>query len=715
MNTSQSNLKLTLQRFFKDVFWSNPNRMFAIKATSVIGLLVIIAIILGKPFFAVTLGLGALAGALSETDDHPKGRIKSMILKIFAFAVSSIAVEILKPYPLIFGIGFFLATVTFILIGGTSERYRGITFGAILISIYTMIGSEISPNWYIQPVLLTSGALIYGIFSLILLIYKPWRLLEEQLANGFLALSAYLKEKAKLFPSDETIQKEVRAKLALLNVQTVEALDRCKEVLNSYSNAVKDENKLKPYLHYFMILQNIHERAASSHERYDLLSNNSANREILEGLGLILNKFSTATQSFAKNLLTGSTYKHPESIDWLIKTVNKLQITHAIQNNHPLALLSSNLSQLNETLQQLNQESSLTFLPKLEKDNRPFFKRITHQLNFNHPHFRYAIRLGIAFLIGYAVSEFFDIAKGEWIVLTVLFVLQPSFSQTKKRFSERTLGTLSGVIIGVTIIRFFTFPGQVLLMLTSAYLFFIWLKKRYAVSVIFITVFVLCAFNIIANKGVDVMLPRLIDTVLGAFISFATIRLLWPEWQYKRLPGLISTAITKNTTYFKSIILEYETAENTSEKDDLAYRIARREAHRADNALVTTWKNMQLDPKKHQVLKKQAFNLTYLNHALLSYLSALGAHKEQTSSLFILNSITVNKIIEALEKSGEILSLKTKQSNNNIDDIIQEINTILISINKESSEPESVLFYNIAEVTEQILHEVKLFEISNKF
>src|SRR5680860_357156 len=212
-------------------------------------------------------------------------------------------------------------------------------------------------------------------------------------------------------------------------------------------------------------------------------------------------------------------------------------------------------------------------------------------------------------------------------LLTILFVLQPSYSETRRRLLQRTLGTLAGVIIGILVIKLFSFSGQIVLMLTVAYLFLFWMKRKYSIGVIFITIFVLCAFNIIANKGVDVMAPRLIDTLIGAFISFIIVRFLWPEWQYKKLPNLLSEVILKNTAYLKAILNEYK----NPEKDDLTYRIARREAHRADNALVMAWKNMQLDPQKHQKLKKTAFTLTYLNHALLSYLSALEAHRNQNT------------------------------------------------------------------------------------
>jgi uncharacterized membrane protein (TIGR01666 family) len=700
--------QITWYNSFRNNFLINPNRLLAFKATVVIGFLVILMVSIGLPFYAVTLGLGALAGALSETDDHPNGRLKSMALKVVSFAISSFSVELLQPYPVILAVGLAVSTIVFILIGGISERFRGVTFGALLVGIYTMIGAQISPVWYIQPVLLTSGAFIYGVFSYLLLQIKPYSLLEEQLARGFSALSLYFNEKSKLFPSDENEEKVIRAKLALLNVQTVEALDKCKEVLNSYSESLNDQKPLIPYLHYFMVLQNLHERAASSHERYDLLSSNPLTKDLIGGIKQLLYELSHATQNFAESLLTGERYKHPIALDWLVNTMNNLLKNNEFSAAHPLSLLIRNLRRSNQTLKGIYHNYEADLVPKLEKDNRSYFEKLKSQLHIEHPRMRYAFRLSISFLVGYAVSEYFEVAKGEWIVLTILFVLQPSYSETRRRLLQRTIGTFSGVVIGILIIRLFTFNGQIVLMITSAYLFLLWMKRRYSVGVVFITIFVLCAFNIIANKGVDVMAPRLIDTLIGALISFLVVRFLWPEWQYKKLPILLSEVIHKNTAYFKAILNEYQ----QSTTEDLTYRIARREAHRADNALVMAWQNMQLDPKKQQQLKNTAFTLTYLNHALLSYLSALGAHRiyqnKEISHLLTFE----NHILKVLEETCNWFNSQGNTNLESIENSLEEISKHLLTNTKEVTQMQNILLYNIAEVTLQILEQAKLFKLT---
>jgi len=679
-------------------FWSDPDRLMAFKATGAIGSLAIPMVLLGYPFFAVSLGLGAMAGALSETDDHPKGRIKSMLLKVVAFAISSLSVSILHPYPLLLGIGLSLSTFGYLLIGGLNERYRGVTFGAILVGIYAMIGASSSPAWYWQPILLTTGALVYGLFSLLLLYLHPWRLLEEQLARGFLALARYMELKASLFPSDEQTQAKVRNQLALQNVKVVAALDGCRDVLNSYRASLPNDEVLMPYLRHFMLLQSLHERAASSHERYEVLSQDKENLDVLEGLGQMMQQLSQAVRQFGKSLLTGVPYRHPVSLDWLVNVLKDQLAQTQTQQTAPLALLLSNLERSHRSLQNLSDDQVRSIAPRLARDQRSLFQRFKDQLTWNNPRMRHAVRLSICFLIGFGISESLQIRKGEWIILTCLFVLQPNYSETRRRLHQRILGTLCGVIGGVILIQLLpTTMGELVFMLASAFLFFYWLKKHYSTAVIFITTFVLCAFNLVSKQGVALMLPRILDTVIGAGLCYLSVRVLWPDWQYRRVPDLLHTALQKNAAYLRAILDEYR---RTGSEDDLPYRIARRAAHRADNSLVIAWHDMQLEPLKRKRVMDHAFELTYLNHALLSYISAFGAHRHQQKETGV--PPLADEVLGALERAAAALKDSDAVEPLDTEGLLVDIRIAGLGADQSFAKLQFTLLHNIAEVTHQI-------------
>jgi uncharacterized membrane protein (TIGR01666 family) len=695
----------------KRSLWLKPERLLAINVTVVMAVMLIPLLVIGQAFSGVCLTLGVLAGALSETDDHPKGRIKSMSLKVLGFAVASASAELLKFSPVLLGLGFILSTIGFVMIGGLGERYRGITFGALLVGIYTMIGSEISPNWYLQPIMLTTGALVYGLFSLTLLYIRPYRLLEQQLASGFSALGRYFEKKSRLFPSDAAAQDGIRSELSLLNVETVGALDRIRDVLNSYRNSGSDEEELKIYLYRFMVLQGLHERAASSHERYDLLSDDPENRELLLGIGELMRQLSSAVRSYGTCLLTHETYQHPATLEWIVQALEENLARHHTDQHQPLMLLVRNLSRSSEALARIDDGDRASYMPRLAQDTRGLWPRLRELLSFNHPRMRYALRLSVAFSLGYSIAVYFNLSKGAWVVLTVLFVMQQSYSQTRRRLWQRILGTFSGVVFGVLTVQLLTPAGQVLFMLASAYLFFFSLKMTYSISVIFITTFVLCAFNIIAQVGVVVMMPRMIDTLIGSALTILAARFMWPAWQSHRLPKLLTEALIKNTAYFRETIKEYQ---QTADEDDYDYRIARRAAHRADNALVLAWRDIQFEPRRQQKHQEEAFRLTYLNHALLSYLSAFAAHRTQSAGdAEVLN--LAEEILRALENACDQLTaeFEVPGADVRVVDTLDLIRQRLDLSARELAQVQYTILYNLADVTGQMLDQVQARQLGD--
>src|SRR5690606_6903323 len=134
-----------------------------------------------------------------------------------------------------------------------------------------------------------------------LLYRKPWRLLDEQLASGFMALSDYLEEKGQNFAHSNAQQSN---KQSILNIQVVNALEKCKEVINIYGEEVKSQEEIIPYLQRFMLLQSLHERAASGHEQYDTLHAKEEYNEMLDGFAELFHQLSHACSLLSQNILT---------------------------------------------------------------------------------------------------------------------------------------------------------------------------------------------------------------------------------------------------------------------------------------------------------------------------------------------------------------------------------------------------------------------------
>src|SRR5690606_41837844 len=68
-----------------------------------------------------------------------------------------------------------------------------------------------------------------------------------------------------------------------------------------------------------------------------------------------------------------------------------------------------------------------------------------NNLNIKSPSFRHAVRLSIACLLAYLVSQWLSLGQHSyWILVTTLVILKPDYSLTKQRNIERVLGTIIG-------------------------------------------------------------------------------------------------------------------------------------------------------------------------------------------------------------------------------------------------------------------------------
>ena len=195
------------------------------------------------------------------------------------------------------------------------------------------------------------------------------------------------------------------------------------------------------------------------------------------------------------------------------------------------------------------------------------------------------------------------------------------------------------------------------------------------------------------------MLPRIIDTLIGSALAYLSVRLLWPDWQYKRLPGLLDTALHQNAAYLRAVLEEYQ---RTSGDDDLTYRVARRAAHRADNALALAWQDMQLEPRNRRRRLDQAFELTYLNHALLSYISAFGAHRQPWQDATAeIRSLTL-AVSSALDAIAAALPPPTATAPADFKPLLEEIRRAAHAAPQNLFKYQYTLLYNIADVANQI-------------
>jgi YccS/YhfK family integral membrane protein len=238
--------------------------------------------------------------------------------------------------------------------------------------------------------------------------------------------------------------------------------------------------------------------------------------------------------------------------------------------------------------------------------------------------FRHALRLPLALSIGYAMVHLIHPSQGYWIILTTLFVCQPNYGATRRKLGQRIIGTAIGLTLAWALFDLFPNPLiQSCFAIAAGIVFFTNRTTRYTLATAAITLMILFCFNQVGD-GYGLFLPRLFDTLLGSLIAGLAVFLFLPDWQGRRLNKVLANTLTCNSIYLRQIMQQYAAGKS----DDLAYRLARRNAHNADAALSTTLANMLMEPGHFRKEADVGFRFLVLSHTLLSYLSGLGAHRE---------------------------------------------------------------------------------------
>ena len=590
----------------------------------------------------IPLFLGIIASALAETDDSWQGRLNALAVTLVCFSVAALSVELLFPYPWIFAIALALASFCLTMLGALGERYGAIASATLILSVYTMIGVDqrggaVSDFWH-EPLLLVAGAAWYGVLSVLWQALFSNQPVQQSLARLFRELGRYLKLKSSLFEPIRQLDVEARRlELAQQNGRVVAALNAAKEIILHRVGNGRPGSKVSRYLKLYFLAQDIHERASSSHYPYNALADAFFHSEVLFRCQRLLRQQGKACQSLGESIQLRQPFVYDDSFAEALGDLNASLEHLRIQSNpawrgllRSLRALAANLSTLDRLLGDASNPDSLAdatdsnLLDRAPRNLKEMWTRLRTQLTPTSLLFRHALRLALALTIGYGTLHAIHASQGYWIILTTLFVCQPNYGATRRKLGQRIIGTAIGLTVAWALFDLFPSPlVQSLFAIAAGLVFFINRTTRYTLATAAITLMVLFCFNQVGD-GYGLFLPRLLDTLLGSLIAGLAVFLFLPDWQGRRLNKVLANTLACNSIYLRQIMQQYAAGKS----DDLAYRLARRNAHNADAALSTTLANMLMEPGHFRKEADVGFRFLVLSHTLLSYLSGLGAHRE---------------------------------------------------------------------------------------
>ncbi|MCD9029349.1 TIGR01666 family membrane protein [Luteimonas sp. BDR2-5] len=591
--------------------------------------------------------LGIIASALAETDDNWLGRTKAVLLSLLCFAAAAAAVTLLFPYPLAFIACLAVATFGLTLLGALGERYASIAQGTVALAIYAAIGvDQAGPGDTVAAwrgaLELLAGAAWYGLLSIVWTVLFANRPVRERMARLFAELGRYLQIKAALFePVRHGDLHARRLALSEQNAKVVAALEATKNaIISRFGRSGRPGVQSGLYFRLYYMAQEFHERASSSHYPYEALIEAFFHSDVLYRGRRLLDLQGRACRALGEAIHLRRPFRYGERTrQAMVDLRESLDYLHAHGDAHDAgrrARLLGSLESLVGNLQAIDRRLSEDTLSDAPLDGmdlrlrdssphtlREMATRIGQQLSPTSVLFRHGLRMALALTAGYAVMQATDAENGFWILLTIAFVCRPSYGATRLRLVQRVAGTLVGLLATWALMQLFTgVEVQLLLALLAAVVFFVSRTDRYVLATAAITLMALLCFNLIGD-GFVLIWPRLLDTVIGCAIAAAASFLVLPDWRGRQLHLVMARVLDASARYLAEVLGQYR----SGMRDDLPYRVARRDMYNADAALSVALSNRLREPGRYRGDLDAAFRFLALSNTLLGYLSALGAHR----------------------------------------------------------------------------------------
>lgn len=208
-------------------------------------------------------------------------------------------------------------------------------------------------------------------------------------------------------------------------------------------------------------------------------------------------------------------------------------------------------------------------------------RRATRSVLFSGTSWRYGLRLALCIGLAQALTSLVSLDRSYWVALTVTFVLKPDFGSVFSRAVLRAVGTAAGLVIAAPVlaevpIGWWDVPVMVLL----APLIPALAVKGYAFQTAAITPVILLLSDLLNHRGVALVQPRLVDSLIGCVIVLVAGYLLWPESWHTRIGHRIADTVTDLADYVGSAFGTTGDGGGVTRPDQAERARARRRIHR---------------------------------------------------------------------------------------------------------------------------------------
>ncbi|MCU7614885.1 FUSC family protein [Chryseobacterium sp. GMJ5] len=618
-----------------------------------------------KEYFLFPLGTSFVA--LTDQPGPFIRRRNSLILAIFCFILVALIASLVKGIFLLVLLEIIAFGMFFSLIGVYGQRLAAVGSLSLVVLAIFIDGHLTGANIFKSLLIFAGGCIWFLLIFLIVTTIQPYKLASQMIGENYLQLAEFLKIKANFYqknPDFDRLNIQVIAKqveIKNLQEETRETVFKTRVIVN--------ESTTLSRLLMLMFLNSLdlHEKLMTSESDYKKLQKSFEDTSILVNIHDYLNILSEEITNIGISLQSSTRARPVYNLEAQSQDLNShyFELRNKIMtpdNLEDFMILRQIMMRINEITKEINEiykvfsqnvklAKSLStgldlkkFLPSQEKIN---FKVLKSNISFTSSHFRHAIRITIALLLGYLVSRlpFLVIGHAYWILITIVAILKPAYSITKQRNLLRFYGTVVGAVVAYIILYFININAILFsILLISMILCFSLLKGRYFWAVLFMTMYVFLSFNFLNPGKINIIFKdRIIDTFIAGIIAFIVSYIVLPVWEHTQNLSLMRKSAESNLTYFHSVMSKF-----LNEDFDLEeYKVKRKNAIISLANLSDNFQRMISDPKNQRKKLEVVHQFVATSHLITAYTASLSQYSQNDEKYPEIDSENWTKKIEA--------------------------------------------------------------------
>lgn len=583
----------------------------------------------------LTLSLGSLCASFADAPGPIIHRKNGMLFCIVFIFISSVVTSFAKQNIYTLGLEIAVFSFFFSMFNVYGTRATSVGNAALLVMILDMDKPIPASGIFLHALFIALGGIWYMFVSLLFYNLRPYRVAQRALGECIRELAHFLSVKALFYDCNTNLEEDYR-KLMAQQIVVSEKQDALREILFKTRQIVKETTLTgRKLVLTFVDTVDLFEDITATYYDYTLLRKQYGDTGILNEISALLKTMAHELDNVGIAIQTNTTYKtdmdYEAALQSLKTKMEAIARQESDESNLVLKKIRVNIRRMmlrfsdivryfdagqviakrNNKLEYSRFVGHQSLDPKILRDN----------LSFQSAAFKHALRVALACMAGFIIAKL--IASGHhsyWIVMTITFMLKPTFSLTKQRNYNRIAGTIIGGTIGILILWLIPnhkvqFAIMVLLMIAT----YSFQRTKYFLMVIVMTPFILILFKFLGISFISVAQERITDTAIGCCIAFLAGYLLFPIWESEQLKKYMKNMLLANGHYLQKI-LEGLSGLPISLTE---YKLARKNVYVSSANLSAAFQRMLSEPKNKQKNEREIHQFVVLNHILFSNIAAL--------------------------------------------------------------------------------------------